>query len=37
MKLHIKAAAAGIALLCASAATAQTTYSGYFLDNYTYR
>lgn len=36
MKKHIKIAAA-LALLSTGYAAAQTTYSGYFLDNYTYR
>lgn len=37
MKKTIKAALASAALLTTISATAQQTYSGYFLDNYTYR
>lgn len=37
MKNNIKAAIAGVALLSCATMSAQHTYSGYFLDNYTYR
>lgn len=37
MKTNIKTIIAGIALLTSGTALAQQTYSGYFLDNYTYR
>lgn len=37
MKKNIKLALAGLALLSSGTMAAQHTYSGYFLDNYTYR
>lgn len=37
MNTKIKAAIAGLALISFASASAQHTYSGYFLDNYTYR
>ena len=37
MKHNIKTLASIAALCCASSVSAQLTYSGYFLDNYTYR
>ena len=36
MKNNIKIALAGVALISCSTLSAQNTYSGYFLDNYTY-
>lgn len=37
MKKNIKLALAGVALLSCASVSAQHTYSGYFLENYTYR
>lgn len=37
MKNYIKSAALSVALMAAFSVSAQQTYSGYFLDNYTYR